>query len=107
MNFHHPNQQNQRRKENINEKLTWHTTPLYIPADDVSYVNPQHAVSSLNRKIIFPGVSQSLPQLTPPQQLPQLAAPLQLDRYKFIQHQPLKHFLALLEYMNLIVKRWL
>ncbi len=32
-------------------------------------------MSSLNRNMIFPGVPQSLPQLTAPPQLPQLTAP--------------------------------
>jgi hypothetical protein len=51
------------------------TIPYYIPAGDVSYIKPQYAMSSLNRNIIFPGVPQSLPQLTPPPQLPQITAP--------------------------------
>ena len=49
--------------------------PSYIPAGDVSYIKPQYAMTSLNRNIIFPGVPQSLPQLTPPPQLPQITAP--------------------------------
>ena len=52
------------------------TMPSYIPGSgDVSYIKPQYAMSSLNRNMIFPGVPQSLPQLTPPPQLPQLTAP--------------------------------
>ena len=52
------------------------TIPSYIPGSgDVSYIKPQYAATTLNRSMIFPGVPQSLPQLTPPTQLPQLTAP--------------------------------
>jgi hypothetical protein len=52
------------------------TIPSYIPGSgDVSYIKPQYAATTLNRSMIFPAVSQSLPQLTPPPQLPQLTAP--------------------------------
>ncbi len=54
--------------------------PSYIPAGDVSYIKPQYAMSSQNRNMLFPGVPQSLPQLTPPQQLPQLTARPQLPQ---------------------------
>ena len=50
--------------------------PSYIPGSgDVSYIKPQYAATSLNRNMIFPGVPQSLPQLTPPPYFPQLPAP--------------------------------
>ena len=49
---------------------------FYIPGSgDVSYIKPQYAATSLNQNMIFSGVPQSLPQLTPPPQLPQLTAP--------------------------------
>ena len=51
------------------------TMPSYIQTGDVSYIKPQYAATTLNRSMIFPGVPQSLPQLTPPPQLPQLTAP--------------------------------
>ncbi len=63
-----------KRKTNL-DLLKMPTMPSYIPAGDVSYIKPQYAMSSLNRNMIFPGVPQSLPQLTPPPQLPQLQAP--------------------------------
>ncbi len=49
--------------------------PSFIPQGDVSYIKPQYAATSLNRNMIFPGVPQSLPQLTAPLTLPQLTAP--------------------------------
>jgi hypothetical protein len=51
------------------------TMPSYISTGDVSYIKPQYAMRSLNRNIIFPGVPQSLPQITPPPPLPQTTAP--------------------------------
>ena len=66
-------------KRKINtDLLKMPTMPSYIPGSgDVSYIKPQYAMSSLNRSMIFPGVPQSLPQLTPPPQFPQLPAPPQ------------------------------
>ena len=64
-----------KRKVNT-DLLKMPTMPSYIPGSgDVSYIKPQYAMSSLNRNMIFPGVPQSLPQLTAPPQLPQLPAP--------------------------------
>ena len=63
-------------KKRVNtDLLKMPTMPSYIPTGDVSYIKPQYAMSSLNRNMIFPGVPQSLPQLTAPPQLPQLPAP--------------------------------
>ena len=68
-------------KKRINtDLLKMPTMPSYIPTGDVSYIKPQYAMSSLNRNMIFPGVPQSLPQLTAPPQLPQIAAPPQLPQ---------------------------
>ena len=54
-------------KKRINtDLLKMPTMPSYIPTGDVSYIKPQYAMSSLNRNILFSGVPQSLPQLTPP-----------------------------------------
>ncbi len=50
------------------------TMPSYIPTGDVSYNKPQYAMSSPNRNMIFPGVPQSLPQLTAPAPLRLAAA---------------------------------
>ena len=64
-----------KKKSNL-DLLKMPTMPSYIPGSgDVSYIKPQYAATSLNRSMIFPGVPQSLPQLTPPPQLPQLTAP--------------------------------
>ena len=63
-----------KRKVNT-DLLKMPTMPSYIPTGDVSYIKPQYAATSLNRSMIFPGVPQSLPQLTPPPQLPQITAP--------------------------------
>ena len=64
-----------KKKSNL-DLLKMPTMPSYIPGSgDVSYIKPQYAATSLNRNMIFPGVPQSLPQLTPPPQLPQLTAP--------------------------------
>ena len=66
-----------RYKRKVNtDLLKMPTMPSYIPGSgDVSYIKPQYAATTLNRSMIFPGVPQSLPQLTPPPQLPQLTAP--------------------------------
>ena len=66
-----------RYKRKVNtDLLKMPTMPSYIPGSgDVSYIKPQYAATTLNRSMIFPGVPQSLPQLTPPPQLPQLPAP--------------------------------
>ena len=63
-----------KRKTNL-DLLKMPTMPSYIPAGDVSYIKPQYAATSLNRNMMFPGVPQSLPQLTPPPYFPQLTAP--------------------------------
>ena len=63
-----------KRKANAN-LLKMPTMPSFIPQGDVSYIKPQYAATSLNRNMIFPGVPQSLPQLTAPPTLPQLTAP--------------------------------
>ena len=64
-----------KRKSNL-DLLKMPTMPSYIPGSgDVSYIKPQYAATTLNRSMIFPGVPQSLPQLTPPPQLPQITAP--------------------------------
>ena len=64
-----------KRKVNT-DILKMPTMPSYIPGSgDVSYIKPQYAATTLNRSMIFPGVPQSLPQLTPPPQLPQITAP--------------------------------
>ena len=64
-----------KRKVNT-DLLKMPTMPSYIPGSgDVSYIKPQYAATTLNRSMIFPGVPQSLPQLTPPPQLPQLPPP--------------------------------
>ena len=68
-----------KRKTNL-DLLKMPTMPSYIPAGDVSYIKPQYAATSLNRNMIFPGVPQSLPQLTPPPYFPQLTAPLVLPQ---------------------------
>ena len=63
-------------KKRVNtDLLKMPTIPSYIPTGDVSYIKPQYAATTLNRSMIFPGVPQSLPQLTPPPQLPQITAP--------------------------------
>jgi hypothetical protein len=64
-------------KKRVNtDLLKMPTMPSYIPGSgDVSYIKPQYAATTLNRSMIFPGVPQSLPQLTPPPPLPQLTAP--------------------------------
>ena len=64
-------------KKRVNtDLLKMPTMPSYIPGSgDVSYIKPQYAATTLNRSMIFPGVPQSLPQLTPPPQLPQLTPP--------------------------------
>ena len=66
-----------RYKRKVNtDLLKMPTMPSYIPGSgDVSYIKPQYAATTLNRSMVFPGVPQSLPQLTPPPQLPQLPAP--------------------------------
>ena len=76
-----------KRKVNT-DLLKMPTMPSYIPAGDVSYIKPQYAMTSLNRNIIFPGVPQSLPQLTPPPQLPQLTPP-QLPQITAPQQPPI------------------
>ena len=64
-----------KRKSNL-DLLKMPTMPSYIPGSgDVSYIKPQYAATTLNRSMIFPGVPQSLPQLTPPPQLSQITAP--------------------------------
>ena len=63
-----------RKKSNL-DLLKMPTMPSYIPSGDVSYIKPQYPTTTLNRSMIFPGVPQSLPQLTPPPQLPQLPPP--------------------------------
>ena len=63
-----------KKKSNL-DLLKMPTMPSYIPTGDVSYIKPQYAATSLNRNLFFPGIPQSLPQLTPPPQLPQLTAP--------------------------------
>ena len=74
-----------RYKRKVNtDLLKMPTMPSYIPGSgDVSYIKPQYAMSSLNRSMIFPGVPQSLPQLTPPPQFPQLPAPPQPQPFTF------------------------
>jgi hypothetical protein len=63
-------------KKRVNtDLLKMPTIPSYIPTGDVSYIKPQYPTTTLNRSMIFPGVPQSLPQLTPPPQLPQITAP--------------------------------
>jgi len=66
-----------RYKKRVNtDLLKMPTMASYIPGSgDVSYIKPQYAATTLNRSMIFPGVPQSLPQLTPPPPLPQLTAP--------------------------------
>ncbi len=51
-------------------------------------IKPQYAMSSLNRNMIFPGVPQSLPQLTPPPQPPRLTQP-PLPQIKGPQQPPI------------------
>jgi hypothetical protein len=69
------NKRKYKRKSNL-DLLKMPTIPSYIlGSGDVSYIKPQYAATTLYRSMIFPGVPQSLPQLTPPPQLPQLPAP--------------------------------
>jgi hypothetical protein len=71
-----PKKKRKYKKRSNLDLLKMPTMPSYIPGSgDVSYIKPQYAATTLNRSMIFPGVPQSLPQLTPPPQLPQLTAP--------------------------------